>query len=326
MRLAINLIKLAGLIGLAALVLMLNGLVATMHYSGTSEGLTLLRMDTRGLGNDSLLRGLFAGLDGDFSSWMALSITLLIFFATYFAVSMVFRLVRLAAEAPTIIEEGNGRSLFNTVIIVFVRAAFVVSLLAVVLCFDAALFQHRALVGVLGAIDPAESARTVPAVSALDQAQRELSSISLIRGWALTGYIAITVLAAVLLEIVFAQIGETLGMIVAELDEPAERDVIEVSFDEAQNAPALGSSERAPPSGGGALVDAQADDLAQFAQPRAAEALLATALMPVIGGAPGETVDFEQAKRSPDFHVTTHPNAVFDKRTWDALNAHEEDA
>lgn len=318
MRLAINLIKLVGLIVFATAAFAASALVATMHYAGISDGLTLLRVDTAGLGEDALFGWLFQGLGGNFANWAALSITLLIFFSTFFVSLLLFQVIRLAVEAPQLIAEGRGLEVRQTLIIQTARLIILIVPLAALLAFDASLFQYRGLVGVSGISDASLAAQSV---QSLRHADRALASIDLIGGWGVAGYVAATALAALLFEVVLGRIYETLFAIGALINEDAAEDeVIDVGYDTSEAAtpgPPTPSAQQSDSD------DAPAPVSLGAASPGLAnEAGAEPLLLPVIGGHDDEAVSLDEARANPRrWHVSTNPRAVFTRKHWEALQA-----
>lgn len=316
MRLAINLIKLIGLIAFAAAVFAASALVATMHYAGISDGLTLLRVDTAGLGEDALLGWLFQGLGGNFANWAALSITLLIFFSTFFVSLLIFQVIRLAVESPQLIAEGRGLELRQTLILQIARLLILLVPLGALLAFDASLFQYRGLVGVSGIADAGLAAQNV---QSLAHANRALASINLIAGWGVAGYVAATALAALLFEVVLGRIYETLFAIGALINEDAmDEDVIHAAYDEPNEAALPGAASQD-------AFQSDRDDVkasgTRTEPPGGADAA-DTLLLPVIGGRPNEAVSLDEARANPRrWHVSTNPRAIFARKHWEALQA-----
>lgn len=354
MRLVVNLIKFLSYLVLLAAVLLLTGAIALTHYQGEVAGLELMAFENMPLGRDPLVGWMFEAITptAGFANWTALGITGLIIVLSFLACHHAMALIRLLLAARTYIREGHAADLWRTVADHSLPFFFAVALLVPLLMGDMALFQYRALYGVLAPEDAKAAAQSIPAVGALLPQDFNVATIAFLSGNGMLMYLAMGVAPAVALELVGGLMGQTLAKIADEVSAiyrqwsgPTEADAdadqvlygyaasgqpvfdpaAPIAYDVDQN-PVAPANPAGPPASGDDWTASNDTNAFQDAAALPAGAAEAAASqdrpMPVFGGTDSEEVTFADALAQPDrFYITRNPRAVYAKPYWDALQA-----
>lgn len=314
-----HLVGMALWLGVVCLTLLCSLWAVLEHYLAADAALTLIFQQQPGLHRDGLI-GVVLGAfipNATLTQALAFSLSMAQALGVFMLAHLTFTSLdlwrhrtaaRSAADAAQV-EEATAR-LWRVAVMAVPIAAF----LFYALRFDMELFRFRALAGSMD-IDTPEQARTIAQTLGLTSNAPLSLTLSRLGSEA---YAALLALSAWLLEVALDRLADRWSLLMHPVDawwegaahedernhlELVEPDALETDVPEPELAAATEADGFATGTGD---ASAPAD---------------ASNHVPVIGGAPGETVRFDHARRHPEqYHIDAQTLRVWSRPAWEAMH------
>lgn len=321
-----NLTKLAGLSVLFLLALAMSFLMALVNYQSLALLFDGLGFENKKIGEDSLIGTFFEAIapESTFSQWLALAASAAIFIGCILCSHSLFKMVRLVmdiAEYRRRKQPELVRQAITTLVLEAVLFLGVGSMLAVALYADMKGLSYRGLAGLSPARNDADIAATLVLPEQITGKAKDLFATELVTKTLPWLYLAVSVLAPVLLEVICMKIGDTFARMNAAIAAmmPAEQPP---AFDDAANSREIAADttrlDAAPdPAHAPPFSSTNAITPAYEPAPDTEESLV-----DVIGS--NKRVSFAAALKNPrEFHVDKKTKQVFDLQYWKQLQAND---
>jgi len=323
---------------------LVQGVVFWANYMGLSEAFSKLGFDMMPLGKDPLfgpLVGAFLGkatLVQVYASCVAGAIG----FGIFMMMKLGFRVLDLTQERQTLTEENNPAKARTASRLINRNAIYMAILgipLLVAIFYDVSLFKYRSIVSLLHPggvdIDP----MGIPQMASMSRDHPD-SFATWLAGMGAWGYIAITMIACLVFELVGRKVGEAWSWMLASYGS-----IFRSTSPNGQNTIGTGteqqSARRIPDTQGGNEPIVAATVPATEANKNPVSSTTGTLMESVstgnatsdgtstneaspipqqVVGAAGISISLEDARSQPDrFHVDLQ-NVVWDRKVWDSLH------
>ena len=213
----------------------INGTIALANYLGCRTTFELLNYELSPLGGDGLL-GMFFQVflrEATICNLFALSLNLAEIVGFYFLFHLLLRIYEMWRERSDSLremakkiaqdkdgseDEGNARLATQLIIQDAILLAILIGPLVCILFWDVFLFRYRSIAALMGIDDPALAARTIETWDIQLQGRANLLALFLAKvgAW---GYIAITAISCLGVEISFKRAGESWARLTSAIGE-----------------------------------------------------------------------------------------------------------